>query len=147
MGFRRRRAAGEPSAPLIRHSGGNAGLPRGLQGTHRPRLQVRRADHRLRLHAGGRNGERPSGDLPLASGPEVREERVDWRSPMIAKLLARVGLSLIALALASGAAFAKITIAIGGAGCLCYLPTLLAEYFFFKQKTAYEIELINFRGG
>src|SRR5258708_2841257 len=117
MGFRRRGAAGEPSAPLIRHSGGNAGLPRGLQGTHRPRLQVRRADHRLRLHAGGRNGERPSGDLSLASGPEVREERVARRSPMIAKLLARVGLSLAAslaasltaLALASGAAFAKIT--------------------------------------
>src|SRR6266436_1153217 len=65
----------------------------------------------LRLHAGGRNGERPSGDLSLASGPQVREERVDRRSPMIARLLARIGLSLIALALASGAAFAKITIA------------------------------------
>ena len=54
---------------------------------------------------------------------------------MSAKLLARVGLSLAAplaaslaaLALASGAAFAKITIAIGGAGCLCYLPTVLAK--------------------
>ena len=30
----------------------------------RPRLQVRRADHRLCLHAGGRHGQRPSGDVP-----------------------------------------------------------------------------------
>ena len=70
---------------------------------------------------------------------------------MIAKLLARVGLSLAAslaaLALASGAAFAKITIAIGGAGCLCYLPTVLAEQLGEYKKAGIEIELINFRGG
>jgi len=70
---------------------------------------------------------------------------------MIAKLLARVGLSLAAslaaLALASGAAFAKITIAIGGAGCLCYLPTVLAEELGEYKKAGIEIELINFRGG
>ena len=32
----------------------------------RPRLQVRRADHRLCLHAGDRHGQRPSGDVPPA---------------------------------------------------------------------------------
>jgi len=70
---------------------------------------------------------------------------------MIAKLLSRVGLSLAtslaaslaALALASGAAVAKITIAIGGAGCLCYLPTVLAEQLGEYKKAGVEIELIN----
>jgi len=66
---------------------------------------------------------------------------------MIAKLLCRVGVSLSALALASGAALAKITIAIGGAGCLCYLPTVLAEQLGEYKKAGVEIELINFRGG
>ena len=37
--------------------------------------------------------------------------------------------ALGALALMSGAAAAQsqVTVAIGGAGCLCYLPTMLAE--------------------
>ena len=70
---------------------------------------------------------------------------------MIAKLLARAGLSLTAslaaLALASGAAFAKVTIAIGGAGCLCYLPTVLAEQLGEYKKAGIEVELVDFRGG
>ena len=32
------------------------------------RLQVRRPDHRLCLHAGGRHGQRPSGEMPPARG-------------------------------------------------------------------------------
>ena len=66
---------------------------------------------------------------------------------MIAKLLSRVGVSLAALALASGAAVAKITIAIGGAGCLCYLPTVLAEQLGEYNKAGVDIEFVNFRGG
>jgi NitT/TauT family transport system substrate-binding protein len=66
---------------------------------------------------------------------------------MIAKLLSRVGLCLTALALASGAAVAKITIAIGGAGCLCYLPTVLAEQLGEYKKAGVEIEMVNFKGG
>src|SRR5437899_5533748 len=66
---------------------------------------------------------------------------------MIAKLLSRVGLCLTAVALASGAAVAKITIAIGGAGCLCYLPTVLAEQLGEYKKAGIEIELVNFKGG
>jgi NitT/TauT family transport system substrate-binding protein len=66
---------------------------------------------------------------------------------MIAKLLSRVGASLVVLALASGAAVAKITIAIGGAGCLCYLPTVLAEQLGEYKKAGVEIELVNFKGG
>jgi len=66
---------------------------------------------------------------------------------MIAKLLSRVGVSLAVLALASGAAVAKITIAIGGAGCLCYLPTVLAEQLGEYNKAGVDIEFVNFRGG
>src|SRR5712692_3822591 len=66
---------------------------------------------------------------------------------MIAKLLSRIGLSLAALALASSAAFAKITIAIGGAGCLCYLPTVLAQQLGEYKKAGVEVELIDFKGG
>src|ERR1700719_2422398 len=66
---------------------------------------------------------------------------------MIAKFLSRVGVSRAVLALASGAALAKITIAIGGASCLCYLPTVLAEQLGEYRKAGVEIELVNFRGG
>ncbi len=37
-----------------------------VQGASEPRLQIRRTDHRLCLHAGGRHGQRPSGDVPSA---------------------------------------------------------------------------------
>jgi NitT/TauT family transport system substrate-binding protein len=66
---------------------------------------------------------------------------------MVAKFLSRVGASLAVLALASGAAVAKITIAIGGAGCLCYLPTVLAEQLGEYNKAGVDIEFVNFKGG
>ena len=48
---------------------------------------------------------------------------------MTGSLMRRILAPLAALALMTGAASAqsKVTIAIGGAGCLCYLPTVLAE--------------------
>ncbi len=66
---------------------------------------------------------------------------------MIAKLLSRTAAVLGAVALACGAATAKVTIAIGGAGCLCYLPTVLAEQLGEYKQAGIEIELINFKGG
>jgi len=66
---------------------------------------------------------------------------------MITKLLSRVAASLAVVALASGAAVAKVTIAIGGASCLCYLPTVLAEQLGEYKKAGVEIELVNFKGG
>ena len=39
------------------------------------RLQVRRPDHRLCLHAGGRHGQRPSGDLPPSRGGARSSQR------------------------------------------------------------------------
>jgi NitT/TauT family transport system substrate-binding protein len=51
------------------------------------------------------------------------------------------------LALVSSAAAAKITVAVGGAGCLCYLPTVLAEQLGEYKKQGLDIELVNFKGG
>src|SRR3954447_11604789 len=57
--------------------------------------------------------------------------------------------ALGALALMSGAAAAqsKVTIAIGGAGCLCYLPTMLAEQLGEYKKAGVTVELVDFKGG
>src|SRR5439155_12859951 len=35
----------------------------------------------------------------------------------------------------------------GGAGCLCYLPTMLAERLGEYKKAGVEVELVNFKGG
>jgi NitT/TauT family transport system substrate-binding protein len=40
-----------------------------------------------------------------------------------------------------------ITIAVGGAGCLCYLPTVLAKQLGEYDKAGLDVELINFKGG
>ena len=40
-------------------AGGDRAVAQNLQGARGARLQVRRTDHRLRLHAGGRHGQRP----------------------------------------------------------------------------------------
>ena len=57
--------------------------------------------------------------------------------------------ALGALALMSGAAVAqsKVTIAVGGAGCLCYLPTMLAQELGEYKKAGLEVELVDFKGG
>src|SRR5262249_58842277 len=56
----------------------------------------------------------------------IRPFQETRRNPMITKLLSRVAASLAVVALASGAAVAKVTIAIGGGRCPCFPPTPLA---------------------
>src|SRR4029079_7379849 len=57
--------------------------------------------------------------------------------------------ALGALALMSSAAAAqsKVTIAVGGAACLCYLPTVLAEQLREYKKAGLQVELVDFKGG
>jgi len=57
--------------------------------------------------------------------------------------------TLAALVLSSGLAFAqsKVTIAIGGASCLCYLPTMLAESLGEFKKAGLNVEVVQFKGG
>ncbi|MEA2918238.1 MAG: sulfonate transport system substrate-binding protein, partial [Bradyrhizobium sp.] len=66
---------------------------------------------------------------------------------MIGKLIRLVLAPLGALVLSAGVAAATVTIAVGGAGCLCYLPTVLAEQLGEFKKAGVEVELINFKGG
>ncbi len=66
---------------------------------------------------------------------------------MMEMLTRRLLVAASALMLMSGLAVAKVTIAVGGAGCLCYLPTVLAEQLGEYQKAGVEVELVNFKGG
>ena len=64
-------------------------------------------------------------------------------------LLRRMLSSLAALALMSGVALAqsKVTLAVGGAGCLCYLPTVLANQLGEYDKAGVKVEMVLLKGG
>ena len=66
---------------------------------------------------------------------------------MLSRLFRSTLVALGALLVTAGAAAAKVTIAVGGAGCLCYLPTVLAQQLGEYQKAGVEVELVNFKGG
>ena len=65
------------------------------------------------------------------------------------KLFGRLSGVLLALGLMSdlAAAQSKITVAVGGADCLCYLPTVLARQLGEYDKAGLEVELVNLKGG
>jgi len=67
------------------------------------------------------------------------------------RLFGRLAVAGLALVLATGVATAqskpKVSIAIGGAGCLCYLPTVLAQQLGEFDKAGVTVEMINFKGG
>ena len=68
---------------------------------------------------------------------------------MIAAFTRRAASTLAALILMSGLAFAqtKVTMAIGGAACLCYLPTVLAQQLGEYDKAGVKVEMVDFKGG
>ena len=68
---------------------------------------------------------------------------------MLGKSIRNTLVALGALALMSSAAAAqsKVTIVIGGAGCLCYLPTMLAHQLGEYKKAGVEVEIVDFKGG
>src|SRR4051794_11226716 len=60
------------------------------------------------------------------------------------------GAALAVAVAAPAAAQQKLTpikIAVGGATCLCYLPTVLAKQIGEFEKAGLDAELINFKGG
>jgi len=63
--------------------------------------------------------------------------------------LRRLGFALAALVLSSGLALAqtKITLAVGGGSCLCYLPTILAKQLGEFEKAGLAVEVVDFKGG
>src|ERR1035437_5480346 len=62
--------------------------------------------------------------------------------------LRRLGFALAALVLSSGLALAqtKITLAVGGGSCLCYLPTILAKQLGEFEKAGLAVEVVDFKG-
>jgi NitT/TauT family transport system substrate-binding protein len=64
-------------------------------------------------------------------------------------IFGRLGGAFLALMLMSGlaAAQSKVTIAIGGGACLCYLPTVLARQLGEYEKAGLAIELVDLKGG
>ncbi|GKQ52703.1 ABC transporter substrate-binding protein [Bradyrhizobium sp. Ce-3] len=65
------------------------------------------------------------------------------------KWLGKLAGTLLALILSTGlaAAQSKITIAIGGGACLCYLPTVLAKQLGEYDKAGLAVELVDLKGG
>ena len=61
----------------------------------------------------------------------------------------RLTAALAAIALSSGVALAqsKVTIAVGGGACLCYLPTILAKQLGEYEKAGVTVEVVDFKGG
>jgi NitT/TauT family transport system substrate-binding protein len=64
-------------------------------------------------------------------------------------LFRRFAAVLAALVLSSGIAAAqtKVTIAVGGASCLCYLPTVLAYQLGEFKKAGLDVEMVQLKGG
>jgi len=65
------------------------------------------------------------------------------------KLFGRLAGTLLALTLTSGiaAAQSKVTVAVGGGACLCYLPTVLAKQLGEYEKAGLAVELVDLKGG
>src|ERR1700740_314264 len=64
-------------------------------------------------------------------------------------ILGRLAATLLALVLMSdlAAAQSKITLAVGGGACLCYLPTVLAKQLGEFDKAGLAVELVDLKGG
>src|SRR5882672_5733896 len=64
-------------------------------------------------------------------------------------LFRRLVPTLAALLLSSGLALAqsKVIVSVGGAACLCYLPTMLAQELGEYKKAGLDVELVDFKGG
>ena len=71
------------------------------------------------------------------------------REDFMVRIFRALAVSLAALAFSSGLALAqsKITIAVGGGGCLCYLPTVLAKQLGEYEKAGVNVDLVDLKGG
>jgi NitT/TauT family transport system substrate-binding protein len=73
------------------------------------------------------------------------------REELVKIRLKQAALAFVALAMISGfqpaAAQTKVTIAVGGGACLCYLPTVLAKQLGEYEKAGLAVELVDLKGG
>ncbi|HTP90760.1 MAG TPA: ABC transporter substrate-binding protein [Xanthobacteraceae bacterium] len=61
----------------------------------------------------------------------------------------RLAATAAVLVVSSGIAFAqsKVTLAVGGGSCLCYLPTMLAKQLGEYEKAGVQVDVVDFKGG
>jgi NitT/TauT family transport system substrate-binding protein len=64
-------------------------------------------------------------------------------------ILGKLAAALVSLVLMSNfaAAQTKITVAVGGGACLCYLPTILAKQLGEFDKAGLSVEIVDLKGG
>ena len=64
-------------------------------------------------------------------------------------ILGKLAGALLAMAMTTSVAMAesKITVAVGGGACLCYLPTLLAKQLGEFEKAGVAVDLVDLKGG
>jgi NitT/TauT family transport system substrate-binding protein len=74
----------------------------------------------------------------------LRFARTASRAFAIAALLAAASLGPAPAAAQGGM---QVKLAIGGASCICYLPTVLAQQLGFYKEAGIELEMISFKGG
>src|SRR6202049_1596895 len=65
------------------------------------------------------------------------------------KMFGRLAGAVLALALSSGfsSAQSRVTVAVGGGACLCYLPTVLAKQLGEFEHAGLSVELVDLKGG
>jgi sulfonate transport system substrate-binding protein len=75
--------------------------------------------------------------------------RPNYTEEIMKKFVGGLAQALLALVLTSGLAVAhsKVTIAVGGGTCLCYLPTMLAKQLGEYEKAGLGVELVDLKGG
>src|SRR3984885_3700133 len=78
-----------------------------------------------------------------------RAPRTRYPEKIVRMILSRFAAMLLALTLTSdlAAAQSKVTIAVGGGGCLCYLPTVLAIQLGEFGRAGLAVELVDLKGG
>src|SRR5580700_166371 len=74
---------------------------------------------------------------------------MDRTEEIMKAVFGKAAAALLALVLTSdiAAAQTKITVAVGGGACLCYLPTILAKQLGEYQKAGLDVELVDLKGG
>src|ERR1700731_3076518 len=102
--------------------------------------------------AGRGGGSRPHPE-ELAKQASRRMKPLQWKysrtEEIMRIILAKLAATLLALALISAPAAAqtKVTIAVGGGACLCYLQTVLAKQLGEYDKAGLSVELFDLKGG
>src|SRR5262249_6478854 len=96
-------------------------------------------------------GSRHPRNSGLSSRPNwpVGRGLVQKTEDIMPTLFRRLAATLAVLLLSSGLALAqsKITLAVGGGSCLCYLPTMLAQSLGEYEKAGVKVEIVDFKGG